>query len=337
MEGGTESTRPVFIVSSPRSGSTLLRLLINTHSKIAIPPPGFMFPFIYPFMSSYGDMTQDANFTALIEDVIEFHRAKDWPKRLSVDEIKAAARERSFAGVYTAIHEIWAERHGKTRWGEKTPRNIFWIGEILGCFPDAQFLNIYRDGCDVAVDWMDNLDWPNNIYSTALEWKEHVNAARPWRRKLRSDQWLDIRYEDLVTDPPATLEGVCRYLEIEYEEAMLKYYASEEAADWSQSESCHRFASQPITPDFVGFHKDRLEVEDRQMLAALIGPELEELGYEVVDRPRELTAEQVRTYMGDARTDTIETMKWNIWYKKRREERRRNGMWNDAGETKSFG
>ena len=73
----------------------------------------------------------------------------------------------------------------KCCWGEKSPRDIYWIGPILEAYPNAQFLHIFRDGRDVAVDWLDNLDWPNNIYSTAQEWKLHTDAVKPWQKKTQ--------------------------------------------------------------------------------------------------------------------------------------------------------
>ena len=90
MNANIETHQPIFIVSSPRSGSTLLRLLLNSHSKIAIPSPGFMFPFFYPFMYSYGDLQGEESFLAFIDDVLEHQRIKGWPDPIKYDEIRAA-------------------------------------------------------------------------------------------------------------------------------------------------------------------------------------------------------------------------------------------------------
>ena len=69
-----ESKPPMFIICSPRSGSTLLRLLLNTHSKISIPPPGFMYAHFHTFMHTYGDLEKDENLRTFVEDVVEFHQ-----------------------------------------------------------------------------------------------------------------------------------------------------------------------------------------------------------------------------------------------------------------------
>jgi hypothetical protein len=337
MNTDSDPHRPIFIISSPRSGSTLLRLLLNTHSKIAIPPPGFMFPFFYPFMYSYGDLQRDENFHALVEDVLEHQRIKGWPDPIEPDEILAAEPDRSFAGLYQTIHEIWGRRRGKYRWGEKTPRNSFWIGEILECFPTSQFLHILRDGRDVAVDWVENLDWPKNVYSTGLEWEEHIHAIQPWKDSLPEDQFLEVRYEDLVGSPPEVLGQICEFLGEAYEPDMLRYYASDEAQNWSESEGCHRMVSRPITDDYVGAHRKVLTLRDRQMLATAIGPTLVDCGYELDVAGRDISEQERRDYIRDSLTDTVETMKWNIWHYGRRNQRRESGIWSDSDATRAFG
>ncbi|MEQ8195700.1 MAG: sulfotransferase [Rhodospirillales bacterium] len=332
-----ESNPPMFIVCSPRSGSTLLRLLLNTHSKISIPPPGFMYAHFHTFMHTYGNLKEDGNLRAFVEDVVEFHHSKVWTMTFTVEEIMEHVQERSFRGVNSAVHELWAHRHGKIRWGEKSPRDVYWIGQILEDYPNAQFLNIFRDGRAVAVDWVDNLDWPNNIYSTALDWKRHTDAVKPWRTKLSDKQFLDIRYEDMVTDPPKKLAEICAFLGVEYEPEMLSYYDSPEAGKWSQSEACHQYVAQPITTAYIDAWKKRLEPLDRQMLAGLIGQELRDLGYEVEDKPRALSEEERNLYVSEASGGTIETYRWYVGTKKRRAERLQKGIWSDKGRSKAFG
>ena len=330
MENNGRKNRPIFIISSPRSGSTLLRLVLNAHSKIAIPPPTLLFPYIFPYSHTYGDLQVEKNLDVLIDDILELQKSKPWPIELDSAILKDAIEERSFAGIYAALHRIWAEHHDKPRWGEKTPPDIFFIGDILACFPDAQFIHIIRDGRDVAVDWMENLAWPKNIYSTAVNWKDFVGAAAPWRDKLDSDQLLEIYYESFVRDPQKITEEICSFLGEAFEPEMLQYYKSDETAKWSKSDSCHRFVSQPITDDYVGIFKDRLKIKDRQMLATLIGAELKDLGYPVEDVPREIGIEEEGRYKLDGRV--AET--WMLPFKKRLLEgmklRKQKGVWSDA-------
>lgn len=321
--------RPVFIISSPRSGSTLLRLIINSHSQIAVPPPTLVFPYIYPYLHTYGDLNEPPNLAVLVEDILELQKSKPWPMELTKEMLISACQEPSFAGVYSALHRIWADFHDKPRWGEKTPPEIYFIGDILACFPEARFVHIIRDGRDVAVDWMENLQWPKNVYSTACQWRNFISAALPWRNKLKSDQLLEIHYEDLARSPEETVRRVCAFLGEEYEPEMLTYYQSEETAKWSQSASCHRHVSKPITDDYVGIHKKRLTLSERRMLSGLIGQELRVWGYTLEDEPREIGREEEERY----KLDGALAESWMFSFKQRMLEgisrRKEAGIWSE--------
>jgi hypothetical protein len=320
--------RPIFIICSPRSGSTLLRLIINSHSCIAIPPPTFLFNFIYPFLYAYGDMTKEENLKSLIEDALDLQRTcKPWPIKITVEQMLASINVPNFTGVYTTLHEMYATHYGKKRWGEKTPRNILFIKEILSCYPNAQFIHIIRDGRDVAVDWMENLDWPKNLYGTAKCWKDFVTAIKPWREKLRADQLLEIHYEDLVKDPIAVVQHICQFIVEDYEPEMLEYFKSDETLKWSKSASFHRFITKPITTEHVGIYKKKLKKEDRQILISVIGKELKALGYLIEDKPREIRDEELNVYLDEENITEVSTLVWKIEYSKKIEKRRQQGVW----------
>ena len=70
-------------------------------------------------------------------------------------------------------------------------------------------------------------------------------------KKLNDKQLMEIRYEDMVSDPPKKLTEICKFLGVDYEPEMLSYYSSPEAGKWSASEACHAYVAQPITTDYV--------------------------------------------------------------------------------------
>ena len=108
---------PIFIVSAPRSGSTLLRLIIDANPKIAIPPPGYLFNMIYPYLYSYGDLAVTENLTALAEDILETPTLKKWGLTVDPAAVVSGVKERSFKGVYEFVHSVYMKQQGKIRWG----------------------------------------------------------------------------------------------------------------------------------------------------------------------------------------------------------------------------
>src|SRR5947209_4300568 len=96
------SRDPIFIVGTERSGSNLLRLILNEHEAIAIPHPPHLMRDIFPCLGRYGDLSSDASFRKLVRDcvrLVELH-FMPWGVRIDPDEVFSRARERSLYAIY---------------------------------------------------------------------------------------------------------------------------------------------------------------------------------------------------------------------------------------------
>jgi hypothetical protein len=222
------ANRPIFVIGSERSGTTLLMAMVGCHPRIAVPEVAWYYPRFRPYLHTYGDLARPANFRVLMEEMAFGLKTPFWDMKINprtlVDELTATARESSFAGAYCAMLDRHAAEHGKPRWGEKTPYNQFFIKEILEDFPNAQFLYLTRDGRDASADYLESSFGPTNIYCAAEIWRMGQEAVRPWREKLPATQWLDVKYEDLVRDTVRVLRNVCRFLGEEYSPELLEFH-----------------------------------------------------------------------------------------------------------------
>ena len=321
--------RPFFVVSAPRSGSTLLRLILDAHPRLAVPPPGWLFDLVYPYLYSYGDLRQPGNLLALAEDMLSTPTVGKWPVKLGPEQLVDAAPEPSFAGLYAALHARYAEAGGKRRWGEKTPRNSFWIDEIRALFPDAQFIHIVRDGRDQAIDISDSVLWPYSVYSGASLWQRYVKAVRDSATRLPTGTFLEIRYEDLCAAPGTTIRELCSFLREDYDPRMLAPHETASARAWS-AHPLHAKTAQPISTKYCGMYKTRLAPHDVAALEALIGETLASFGYPLAGAPRVL---DVRTADQMLESDTVtnpENVAYKRWHEERRKKRREQGIWRDA-------
>lgn len=122
----------------------------------------------------------------------------------------------SAAGI---IFRAYARRFGKPRWGDKRPAYILYLDVLLWMFPDAQIIHIVRDGRDCTAS-MKEADWfRGHIDKGIFQWVRSMSAAERAARALRPDQFHELCYEDLVTDPEAELRKICDFLEEEYDPA----------------------------------------------------------------------------------------------------------------------
>ena len=322
-------SEPIYIVSAPRSGSTLLRLILDNHPNIAIPPPGYLFNLIYPYLYSYGDLGRDQNFRELIEDILETPTIKRWSIEVSVEQILADVREHTFAAIYEYLHVTYATSRGKVRWGQKSPRNGFWMVEIKELFPGAKFVHLLRDGRDVAIDLADANFWPNTVFGGAQRWRDCIRAMRHAAAELSPGSFIEIRYEEFCAEPEQTLRDLCAFLGEDFDPALLRHHESEATQSWSQ-DAVHAKTGRPITTDYVDMYKTRLPDRDRQAIEALIGDTLRQAGYPVGNNPDPLPDGEAYQLIEAEMVSQIDKLRYKFWHQARREERHDRGVWQDS-------
>ncbi len=137
-----------FVVGVPRSGTTLLRLMLDAHSELAIPPETHFIPKLIKLCEKgSGDMRENAL------ELITNHRR--WPDfEISAEDLAERldrASKLDATAVVRSFYETYAAAQGKTRWGEKTPQYLRMMGRIARTLPEARFVHIVRDGRDVAL------------------------------------------------------------------------------------------------------------------------------------------------------------------------------------------
>lgn len=347
----TLDKRPVFVIGSERSGTTLIMAVLGCHPRLAVPEVAWYYPRFRPYLFTYGDLTDFNNFRTLTHEMAYGLRTPYWGMNVSPatfgDEItkRAMALEQSFAGIYAAMFERYAEDLGKVRWGEKTPYNLFYVEEILEDFPNAQFVYIYRDGRDVSAEFLDSSFGPTNIYSAIELWRMGQDAVRPWREKLSDDQWLDIKYETFVGDPVAGLKQLCAFIGEDYAQEMMEFHTTPTAKRRGRTKD-NRAIAEPISNKHVGIYKELLSVRDQRIVAWLAGGTLEDYGYGDILAPLELSGEQMayfeeldgrcRAAALDGPGGWIVMESYNDWLIDQREARRQAGIWTKIPDPVPF-
>jgi hypothetical protein len=217
VTGSTPAPVPV-IVGAPRSGTTLLRMMLDAHPDLAIPPETHFLPALARL---------DGHAPSLRARFVEVLEAQVRWRDLGIDgetlraELATAEHFDPTVGVRT-IYRLYAQRQGKPRWGDKTPDYSAWMPEIERLLPEARFVHVLRDGRDVVLSLRDSWFAPSSLEVAAYEWHKRVITAR--RAAPAVGHYMEVRYEDLVREPRAQLERVCRFVELPFHESMLAYH-----------------------------------------------------------------------------------------------------------------
>lgn len=190
----------LFIIGSPRSGTTFLASLLE--------PTVYGAPFETQFIlkyhdkvKDYGDITQLCNLTALVDDISSERAISQWGVPLLAEEIKNDLGDSfSYRDVVDSICLKLMSRHKKNMWGDKTPHYILKLNQLINLYPNAKYLYIVRDGRDVALSLLKKPWGPNNIYKCAEQWDEANNSEQQLLLAALKDQGqlLYIKYEELL-------------------------------------------------------------------------------------------------------------------------------------------
>lgn len=342
--------KPIIMIGAERSGTTLVMAMLGCHPRIAVPEVVWYYSRFRPYLYTYGDLSKDEKFRTLAEEMVFGLKTPFWGMKVNprtiVDEIISDVKEKSFAGIYCAMHERFAHEAGnKPRWGEKTPYNLFFVKEILEDFPNAQFIFITRDGRDASADYLESAFGPTNIFCAAEVWKKCQNAVVPWRKKLTPAQWMDVKYEELVKDPEKVLKQVCDFLGEKYNPAMLEFYKTDLAKARGATKD-HKPLGHATSEKYIGIYKELLSLREQRIFTTVAGKELAEAGYELDVQPIEINKEEehlfreldgrIRAATMDAPEGHIVYESYNDWLVDQREERKRKGIWKDSDVPKAF-
>jgi hypothetical protein len=273
---------PFFIVGSQRSGSTLMRLLLNAHSKIAIPEEGtFWMPLLKRAARrhSSGIITQGqlGRYLKYIESNNQFRL---WG--IDAEEVLKRIREtRKYCTVPQLIsefYEYYAEQQDKFRWGDKTPSFFRMIPVLAGLYPDARFVHVVRDGRDVYLSWRKMDSSRKNLSVAALEWVYKVKTVQKGFMRLTPERQFSVRYEDLVTNPKRWLGLTCDFLGIDYEPQMLDFWKTSDQFIGSHHS---RLIFRPVTSVSVRKWEDELSGKELAKFEFFAGSALKLFKYEL--------------------------------------------------------
>jgi hypothetical protein len=211
------------IVGAPRSGTTLLRFMLDAHPELAIPPEtGFL--ALGSALHTSDERLRERFFEAVTAYPADAPAWNDFglskPLFWSLLE---QVEPFSVADGYRAFYRAYAHIHGKARWGDKTPGYCLQMAAIEELLPEAHFIHVIRDGRDVALSLREMWFSPgDDIEALAQHWVTHVTTGR--QQGSRRAHYLEVRFEELVKDSRLVLQQVCAFLGLRFMPAMLDYH-----------------------------------------------------------------------------------------------------------------
>jgi hypothetical protein len=274
------SNAPVFILGVGRSGTTLLSLMIDSHSRIAVPYESHFFVPYYQNQTLVGDLRTREGRLRLLNRILGEPFVQKWDQRVTIEDIDLNQCP-NLPETIRQIYSAYARKFGKDIWGDKTPGYIKHIYILNAMFPTARYIHIVRDGRDVALSLLKQSWGPDNLYEGLVYWAGTVAAGRSMLYMLPHDRYLEVRYEELVSQPEVELRRVVGFLGVAYEPQMLDAYVQSAATKVGGFiNSIHVHLREPVSKAQTYKWKNVLGPVDQALASHVAGEMLKLYGYE---------------------------------------------------------
>jgi hypothetical protein len=265
---------PLLILGVRRSGTTLLRVMLDRHSQLAVPDESY---FVPQLADRHLRRVDPDDF---VGDLRRLNTLTEWD--VPLDEVRDRLRPDMPIGTAIAtVYAVYAQQRGKARWGDKTPMYMQNLRLLERLFPDALFVHLIRDGRDAALSFLEmprglvTETWmhPHTPADFASQWRTEVAAARRLGRRTGA-RYLEVRYEDLVADVGGVLRRICEFAGLEYEPDMADYAGN---VDVSAKPHQQRLRQPPTSG--VRDWRTQMSPDDVAAFEHVAGDLLHQLGY----------------------------------------------------------
>ena len=211
-----ENRAPFLIVGCPRTGTTLVAQILDSHSQLAVYLETQFYPVFKSIARYYGDLSRANNLRRFATDVLRQVQIQG-VEPPDLDAFVASIRDRTFQGVFAALIQNFAEAQGKVWGGEKTPTHCIHLEEIFNAFPDCKIIFLMRDPRDVVHSMQKR--WDTRAEAGAAIWNQCFESYDRFKDRL-----LLVQYESLVARPNEEILRFCDFLGLDVEPGLFKHY-----------------------------------------------------------------------------------------------------------------
>lgn len=306
---------PIIMIGTQRSGSNLLRLMLNQLPEIASPHPPHIIQRLAPLVEGL-DTSEPNVFSYMVDAVcqlVELNPVQWDGVNMDRDEIAKRCRDNSLMAVFGAVYDIFAEAQGAETWCCKSLAMLNYADEIERYFGKPKYLYLYRDGRDVALSFRKAVVGEKHFYNIGNEWATTQRKALKLKDRIEEDRFLSVSYEQLTGEAEETSKRLCEFLGVPHRRSMLDFHKSNEAQRAATSSSLWGNVTNPVLKNNTRkFLKEASELDIR-IFESVAGDVLDSLGY---DRVYTKKGEEIKF----AESDISAFNRENVWVKDLREK-----------------
>lgn len=282
LDRDLQAEQPVFIVSSGRSGTTLMRSMLVAGGQIAIPAETQIIHMLPIKFHTTRGLSWDDQVRLIIASFESHRNFPLWQVNLADAYQKSLALPEDQRSLARIINEVYftyaAQAFPEARvWGDQSPIHTFYLPYIKKVFPKARYMHLLRDGRDV-VSSMVTRHGDDYLFEAVLRWQTSLKRIKSFQKGLDPEQYIEVRYENLVREPEPTLQKVCAFVGIGYTQRMLDYWKLPTTIE-HKYKSFHENLGKPVFDSSIGKWRERLTTAQQDYVLKHLTVDLKELGY----------------------------------------------------------
>lgn len=273
------------VIGTQRSGSNLLRLMLNQIDEIVAPHPPHILPTFMPLLSRYGNLEDPTAFSRLVDDVctwIELNPVPWRTTRFNRSEVENRCASHTLVSILYACYQIEAENAGAIMACCKSMGNVHYMEQLEENGFRPYYIYLYRDGRDVALSFQKTIVGEKHFYHIAKTWKRDQEAAIAQLATIEDDRKIWVRYEHLIREPETVIRQICDLLGLNYSDRVTEYYLSEDSRKTASSGKMWQNVAMPVISDNSGKYKQCARPQDIRVFERVAGSTLVKLGYELM-------------------------------------------------------
>lgn len=300
MNQNRPTITPIQIIGTQRSGSNLLRLILNQAPEISAHHPPHILKVFFPILDNYGELNKPDNFRRLIHDVCRLIETNPvpWNITLDRDEVLSLCSKPTLVEVFKVLYELMAQKDGASFWCCKSMANVSYFEalETNGLAP--LYIHLIRDGRDVAASFKKTIVGEKHVYHLAQVWKNNYQKAKRVENQVGIERCLTVKYEQLISAPAEVLNQLNAFLGIQIGESALEFFNSEESKVTAAAGTMWQNLTQPILSGNTKKFMSAFTPEEIAIFERVAGAELEACGYARVTPPNDVpfTPEEIETF-----------------------------------------
>lgn len=274
--------QPIQIIGTQRSGSNLLRLMLNQFDEITAPHPPHILQRFIPLLPIYGNLKIQQNFFKLIDDVCTLVERNPVPwtgVEFNRVEILKLCNENNLLEIFRVVYDLKAKQDNSSFWACKSMANIKYASELEETGMRPLYIHLYRDGRDVACSFKKAIVGEKHVYHIANQWRNNQESCLKLKEKVGCERFIQLSYENLIHFPEDEMKRLSSFLNIEFKPKVFDFYKSKESHNTAVAGKMWANVAKPILKTNSNKYKKELSEMEIGIFEKQAGEMLQKLAY----------------------------------------------------------